>query len=450
MPKMLEAILILGFIIGLIGWLIWRELKKTDDPLRTGSRIAFGGVILGIWVFKILPVAAQGGFGAIFAVLATVPFMIILGILLTPKLGRWIASPLANLYDDGNKEYIPHANYTIAEARIMQNDFHGAAAEIRSQLRQFPNDQRGWFMLAELQAARFNDMDGAMSSLSTILSQPDAPAHLFAGAANFAADLHIKHSRDPEAARASLQEIIDRFPGSTQAHQAAERIGHLPTKQQLEQKTAPQSLTLQPGHRDLGIKSAVILPDEQSLDDRLDALLAQLDSHPGDSEAREKLILLYVDELRDVDAARTQVNHAIAVPNIAVKQQTRWLHLLASIEIRHGRNLAGARAALERIMTMWPGSGYAEVAMQRIERLAMELRGVENAPEAITLGTYERDLGLKKPGGVPDADDEAEAKAPKLPELAKPVLRTGELLAPKPEVEAKPAPKPLKRPAIKI
>lgn len=450
MPKILEAILILGFTFGIIAWLIWRQVKKSDDPLRTGARVGLIGAILGLWAFKVLPMASEGGPSAIVALIGTLPIMIVLGILFAPRLGRWVASPIANLYDDGNKEYVPHANYTIAEARIMQNDFHGAAAEIRSQLRQFPGDQRGWFMLAELQAARFNDMDGAMQSLAMILSQPDAPAHILAGAANFAADLHIKHARDPEAARASLQEIIDRNPGSTQAHQAAERIGHLPTKEQLEQKAAPQSLTLQVGHRDLGIKPAVILPVEQSVDERLAALLAQLDLHPGDSEAREKLIILYVEELHDLDSARAQVNHAIAVPNIAVKQQTRWLHLLAAIEIRHGKDIAAARAALERIIAMWPGSGYAEVAMQRIERLAMELRGVENAPEAITLGTYERDLGLKKLDGIRTSEDETAEETPKLPELAKPVLRTVELLTPKPEAEAKPAPKQLKRPAIKI
>ncbi len=452
MLKILEALLVFGTVFGIVGWLIWRSLKKSEDRLRTGSKIGLGAVVLGIWVFKVLPMASEGGAGAIMALIGTLPFMIILGILFAPQLGRWIASPLANLYDGGSSELVPRANYTIAEARIMQGNFPAAAAEIRSQLQRFPNDQRGWLMLAELQADKFNDMDGAMQSLTMIMSQVDAPVSIIAAAAHLAADLNLKHARDPDAARERLNEIIERFPDSVQAQQAAERVGHLPTREQLEGKAATQSVNLMVGHRDLGLKHEVILPAEATLDDRMVALQTQLGIHPGDSEAREKLVMLFAVELQDLDSARAQVNYAIAVPNITIKQQTRWLHLLAALEIRYGKSIEAAKRALERIVTTWPKSGYAEVAQDRIARLATELRGAADAPEAVELGVYERDIGLKKSVGhlIEEALAPIPESAEALPTLAPAVLRTGELLAVKPLAEAKPAPKPLKRPTIKI
>ena len=150
--------------------------------------------------------------------------------------------------------------------------------------------------------------------------------------------------------------------------------------------------------------------------------------------------------------ASAQVNYAIAVPNITIKQQTRWLHLLAALEIRYGKSVDAAKRALERIVTTWPKSGYAEVAQDRIARLATELRGAADAPEAVELGVYERDIGLKKSVGhmMDDALAPIPESAEALPTLAPAVLRTGELLAAKPLAENKPAPKPLKRPTIKI
>ncbi len=452
MPKFLEVLLTLGITFGIIFWLLWRSLKKSEDRLRTGSKIGLGAVVLGLWIFKVLPMASDGGGGAIVALIGTLPIMIILGILFAPHLGRWLASPLANLYDGGNRELVPRANYTIAEARIMQGNFNAAAAEIRGQLQKFPTDQRGWLMLAELQAAKFNDMDGAMQSLGMILSQVDAPVPLIAAAAHLAADLHLKHGHDPDSAREKLKELIERFPDSVQAQQAAERLGHLPTREQLEEKGRARSVNLTVGHRDLGLKHEVILPAEATIDERLMALQTQLGIHPGDSEAREKLVMLYVAELHDLDSARAQVNYAIAVPNITIKQQTRWLHLLAALEIRYGKNIEAAKRAMERIITTWPKSGYAEVAQDRIARLAMELKGAADAPDTIELGIYEHDLGLKKSMSPMAGESGApvEAAPETLPQLAPAVLRTGELLAPKPQPEVKPAPKPLKRPSIKI
>ena len=57
------------------------------------------------------------------------------------------------------------------------------------------------------------------------------------------------------------------------------------------------------------------------------------------------------------------------------------------------------RATLERIIEKFPGLAAAELARQRLEHLRLEFKGKEQA-QVVHLGTYEKDLGLKrKPPG---------------------------------------------------
>ena len=65
MPKFLEVLLTLGITFGIIFWLLWRSLKKSEDRLRTGSKIGLGAVVLGLWIFKVLPMASEGGGGKV-------------------------------------------------------------------------------------------------------------------------------------------------------------------------------------------------------------------------------------------------------------------------------------------------------------------------------------------------------------------------------------------------
>jgi len=67
-----------------------------------------------------------------------------------------------------------------------------------------------------------------------------------------------------------------------------------------------------------------------------------------------------------------------------------------------------ARAALERIIELYPKFAPAENARQRIAHLRLELKGRENK-EAVKLGEYEQNIGLKRFRGT-GAPDSAEAE----------------------------------------
>ena len=54
------------------------------------------------------------------------------------------------------------------------------------------------------------------------------------------------------------------------------------------------------------------------------------------------------------------------------------------------------RQTLQRIMDLFPDFAAARLAQQRIEHLRLELKGKEKS-QAVKLGSYEKDLGLKGP-----------------------------------------------------
>jgi tetratricopeptide (TPR) repeat protein len=391
----IQAVVILLFTLSIIGWLVWRALRKSDEPLRLAWK---GGVTLMLvwwWLWVVAPMAAKGGFSALFALLMSLPIFIVLGLIWAPNLADWVAKPLSGLYDGGDEEVEARPVYSMAEAMIRQGRHAQAAAEIRKQLLMFPKDMQGRFMLAELQAGHLRDLDGGEQTLRMLLSEPGLSPGSIAAALNLLADLHLQHARNPDAAREALEEIIHALPDTPQAQNAAERISHLPTAGDMEARDQPRTLELKPGVHDLGLKKVELADSAILLDQRMNTLLDQLQRFPADSESREQLIRLLSEEKNDLESARIQVGLALGVPHQTAKQLARWLQLQATVEIRCGRNLEAARGALQRIIDQFPLTALAETAQQRIESLATELKGMDERRE-VAMGIYEKDLGLKQ------------------------------------------------------
>src|SRR5207249_7401113 len=102
-------------------------------------------------------------------------------------------------------------------------------AEIRKQLKRFPNDFHGQMMLAEIQAQDLNDLPGAELTIRRICDQSGHAPRNIMHAFTTLADWHLKYNLDPDAARLDLQQVVDRFPDTDLALSAAQRIAHLAT-----------------------------------------------------------------------------------------------------------------------------------------------------------------------------------------------------------------------------
>jgi tetratricopeptide (TPR) repeat protein len=392
----IEAVFVLAATLGLLGWLVWRTLKKSEAPLRLVWK---WGLTLGL-VFAAArlcgPMLAKGDpISLVFGLLLSLPFALVVAILWAPNISSFVSSPLTALFDGGDEPAEARASYSIAEARIHQGRYADAVAAIRQELAKFPADVQGRLMLADVLANKLGQPLAAEETLRDLLALPTLSAPAIASALNLLADIRLQCDRDPAAARSALEEIAARLPNTPQSAHAAERIGHLPSVETMEARALGAAIELKPGLRDLGLQKVALPDPADQLDRRVTALLDQVQAFPADSESRAELVRLLAEEVGDLESARAQITYGLAVPHQHARQISRWLNLLATVEIRHGHNLEGARRALQRIIDQYPDSAVAETSRQRIAGLATELKGTE-AKREVQLGTYERDLGLKK------------------------------------------------------
>jgi tetratricopeptide (TPR) repeat protein len=392
------AILVVGALLSV--WFVWRTLKKSEDP----GRIAYKWVITGV-VFCFLMVigaqASKASYGSAFVIAgAAAGCGVLLGILWAPHLGAVLASMFTSLYDGGDTAPEVRPFYSIARAKQKRGHYQEAIAEVHKQLQRFPEDYEGWMLLAEIYASDLKDNLSAQDCLKEILRHDGHAPRNIVYTLNRSADWHLEHAADREAARAALDEIIQRFPGSEFAHTAAQRIAHLTSSQMLsDQRQRP---TIRLAHHDakIGLEGKVADPRPISEEPTESAarLVEHLQSFPDDAEAREQLATLYADHFQRMDLAADQVEQLIGTPGATQKEIAHWLNLLADFHLRVDQDRSATEAALKRIIDLFPGSAVAGLAESRLAYLEGEFRR-NSKSQVLRLGSYEERLGLK--GQVP-------------------------------------------------
>ena len=123
--------------------------------------------------------------------------------------------------------------------------------------------------------------------------------------------------------------------------------------------------------------------------------------YPNDTEAREKLALLYAEQLDRLrspwissnngrpDRRHSQANSSLAGTSCHPAHPPRQRHQLA------------AENALRRIIDRFPKSAVATQALGRLATLQGELKAAATVTAAKVLGVYEKDMGLKAGPGSP-------------------------------------------------
>jgi tetratricopeptide (TPR) repeat protein len=403
--EIITGFLTLVVVCGILGWIGWRSLKRSEDP----ARLAFKWVVSAVVVFGTLfflrrvgGLGGQGGMTADYGVAfliagATATCGLVLGIIWGSNIGEMVSKPFTGLFDGGEQEVVPEPLYSIAEAKRKQGKYIEAATEVRKQLAQFPNDFKGRMMLAEIQAENLNDVPGAQLTIERLLNVPELPPMNGAFALNRLADWHLKFSRDPDSAREALQRIIELFPDTEQTYLAAQRIAHLTPPAMLAEKNEPHRLKIGLYQENIGLlqDSPEVKPPGEDPATAASSLVRQLEDHPLDSDAREKLAVIYAEYYQRTDLAADQIEELISQPNAPQKRVVHWLNLLADLHIKTSGNLDSARQALQRIMDLFPQAAAAETAKNRMAHLKLELRSKKKS-QVVKLGSYEQNLGLKK------------------------------------------------------
>ena len=371
-------------------WLTIRALKRSEDPVKIlfkwGFTIPF--VLFCIWLARLM-----GPFGPFLIV-----FMgIVLSIMWTPHISEWFSRPLTSMYDGGTEPPEPKPYYSIAQARRQRREFLQAVVAIREQLAKFPNDFEGVMLLAAVQAEDLQDLPSAEMTLNHFCDQPHPPPKQFAAAMTQLADWHIKLTQDFDSARAALEKISARFPDTELSLQAAQRIAHLGgTEKVVLALLDRQPMAVPEGVKNVGLleSSEHLRPEEADPTRLAAACVKHLEQHPLDTEAREKLAVIYAGHYQRLDLAAGELNQLIETPNQPGKRVAHWLNLLADLQIQHGADYETVRGTLEKIIERFPDLAAGEMARTRLARLKLELKGRKETP-GVKLGTYEQNIGLK-------------------------------------------------------
>ena len=320
---------------------------------------------------------------------------------LTRTVGRGVADfllrPFLGFLDGSDGSTEPQPLYSVAEARRKQGRYLEARDHVRSQLDQFPADFHGQMLLAEIEAHDLHDLAAAELVIQRLISQKGhSPAHLFY-ALNTLADWHLKYANDCESALRCFKQVVALFPESEWALRAAQRMAHLPDAATLMDSELRSAIKVPHPAGDAGLKPGRwrVTAGEMDPTDLATKLVTRLENFPLDWEAREELVRIYAEQFQRLDLAESQLEQLIQYPNQPAKQVVKWLNLLADLQVKHGGTCDVARATLQRIIDLYPDAAAANVTRNRIERLRLEFKGKEKS-QAVTLGSYEEDLGLKR------------------------------------------------------
>jgi tetratricopeptide (TPR) repeat protein len=401
MSQILETIgglILFGFLLGFVGWLFWRTLKRSEDPPKlilkwicSAAVIAYMGMFVGpmlkgggyMGAFGGVPLAAVGG--------------LVLAIIWRQSIAEIIAKPFGSLYTGGDEPPEPKPYYSTAQAKRMRREFLEAVVAVREQLARFPNDMEGVMLLATIQAEDLQDLKAAEMTLNHFCDRPDAPPRQVAAAMNQLADWHIRLAQDFDSARAAFEKIVARFPDTELSLQAAQRIAHLGgTEKRLLASLDRRPMAVPEGIKNVGLlKSSEHLRLAELDPEQLAAVhVKHLEQHPLDTEVREKLAVIYADYYKRLDLATLELNQLIEQPNQPAKHVAHWLNLLADLQIRLGADYETVRPTLEKIVERFPDLSTAEMARTRLDRLKLEMKGQKETP-GVKLGVYEQNIGLK-------------------------------------------------------
>ena len=372
-------------------------VRKAEDPARIVFKWVITLAMVSLIYWQAFPMAEQGGMMAFTGVSYTLIYSLVLAITWRHNLGGLIAKPFASLYDGGDLEVEPRPMYSIAQTRQKQGRYVEAVAEIRRQLDRFPTDFEGQMMLAQVQAENLKDLPGAELTIQRLCSQPGHAPKNLAFSLYSLADWHLKIGQDRDGAQRALEQIPVLLPDTEFALTAAQRIAHLGDPEMLLGPHERKKFFVTEGVQNLGLarNPESMVPAEKNPTQLAQEYVQHLEQHPLDTEAREKLAIIYADHYGRLDLALDQLEQMIQLPNQPQRLIGRWLNQFADLQIRSGADYEAVKSTLQRIVDLDPNLAAAEMARKRIGLLKLELKA-KQSKEAVKMGTYEQNIGLKR------------------------------------------------------
>jgi tetratricopeptide (TPR) repeat protein len=382
---LLFALLLMALPVAGVVWMIRRQFRtSSEDNVVIVLRWTVTLFIVGLAIMAFPWFHLFGLFLIVFC-------GVVFSVLWAPSIGAWVAGPLTAAFDGGSLPPERRPLLSIAEGHRKRGEYQQAVVALKLQINEFPDDFETRMLLASVLIENLGDFESGRLHVARVVNNPAHPARLRSYALTQLADWELGRGQDPEAARQCFERIRELLPGTEFAMAAAQRLAHLPaaganTPAGAAEAPARAPLQLHTPSSPAGAPAAVV--------SELDQLTAQLAAHPLDAEARERLAMLYANELGEPELAVQELEILIGQSSRPPRMVARWLNLLADVQLHRAGNVDAARAALQRLMQRFPGSGLAESAEHRLDCLAVEA-ATKKTSRTVKLGSYEDDLGLK-------------------------------------------------------
>jgi hypothetical protein len=275
--------------------------------------------------------------------------------------------------------------YSRAIGQINFGKYQDAELEVINQLEKKENDFQGWMMLAELYATKYRRLDDAAQVVVDLCNDPSVQPVEISIACNKLADWQLELGTNPGAARAALDLLIQRAPGSHFARMAEVRLKQIPRSREdlLDQKQR-RSIRL-PSLREHFEEPATA--DQKTMSRKqatfeANRLTARLQDNPNDHDTRERLAVLLAESLGHVKLAIEQLRLIIKMPDNPPESRAKWLSHIANWERRINKNEAAFAAALNEIVRDFPKTSQAYSARRQLQLMENEALEKTRPPTA--------------------------------------------------------------------
>ena len=269
----------------------------------------------------------------------------------------------------------PHVftSYGKAIAQRKRGKIQDAELEVIAQLEKSENDFDGWMLLAEMYAKDYRNIEDAARVILDICRQPDVRQVHISVACHQLADWQLEYANNPLGARAALELLCRKLPGTHFAHMAQQRIRQIPsTCEEFDESKKPKRIRLPSLGEGPG---AVRVAEPSSRSDAVaeaNRLSDKLTDDPNDVSAREKLALVLGEKLGKIELAVEQLTLLRDLPEATEEQRAKWLAQIASWEFTRDKDPEEFRNALRHLISEHPQTSHAFAAQRRLFLLEME------------------------------------------------------------------------------
>lgn len=267
----------------------------------------------------------------------------------------------------------PRAAYGKAVGQLKRGKYEEAEWEVIHQLEKAENDFEGWMLLAELYAKQYRNLEDAARVILDICRHPGVQPFHVSVACHKLAEWQLEVGENPLGARAALEFLCRKIPGTHFARMAEQRLRQIPSSfEEYDELKQPKRIRL-PSLRENASPAAATAPVSRAeAAAEANRLSEKLTEDPDDIPAREKLALVLAEKLGKIDLAVEQLALLSNVPDAGDEQKAKWLAQIASWEFNRSRDKDQFRTALRTIVADYPQTSHAFAAQRRLYLMEMD------------------------------------------------------------------------------